>query len=122
MKNGFTPAADSVTSGSRSFGSEQSARNVGGDLQGAQGPQLLKSLPPLKLPSMYRFLAGFFCFTGKDSFLLICLANIFWPVFRDDYENCVEKPDVVPRVALEVARRPQGWADGVQGWARRVLD
>lgn len=66
---------------------------------------------------MPRFLAGLLSFTGKDSLLLICLANIFWPVFRDDYETYVEKPDVVPRVALEASRRPQGWAEGVQGWA-----
>lgn len=60
---------------------------------------------------MPRLLAGFLSFTGKGTFLLICLANIFWPVFRDDYEKCVEKPDVVPGVALEVSRKPQGWAE-----------
>ena len=65
---------------------------------------------------MPRFLAGSLSFTGKGSFLLICLANIFGLVFRDDYEKCVERPDVVPRVVVEDSRRPQGWAEGVQGW------
>lgn len=65
---------------------------------------------------MPRFLDGFLHFKGKGSFLLICLANIFWLVFRDDYKKCVEKPDMVPRVAVEDSRRPQGWAEGVQGW------
>lgn len=60
---------------------------------------------------MPRLLAGFLSFTGKGTFLLICLANIFWPVFRDDYEKCMEKPDVVPGVALEVLRKPRGWAE-----------
>lgn len=65
---------------------------------------------------MLRFLAGSLSFIGKGSFLLICLANIFWLVFRDDYKKCMEKPDVVLRVAVEDSRRPQGWAEGVQGW------
>lgn len=65
----------------------------------AQGPGTTQAFAAF----MPRFLAGFLGFTGKGSFLLICLTNIFWLVFRDDHKKCV-KSDVVPRVAPEISK------------------
>lgn len=82
---------------------------MGGDLHSARGHSCRRASAAF----MPRYLAGFPRLQGKAPF-----CSFAWQIFLGwcsemIKKKCMEKSDVVPRVAPEVSQRPRGWAERV---------